>query len=49
MKELYDEREPGTVHPCEACYYVEHNRSNVCLGCGYNDYNNWQWRGVKEG
>ena len=34
--------------PCEACYYVEHNRRDICLGCGYNNYNNWQWRGIKE-
>lgn len=33
--------------PCEACYYTEHYRRDICLGCGYNDYSNWQWRGAK--
>ena len=31
---------------CEACYYNDHYNRDICTGCEYNNYNNWQWRGV---
>ena len=33
---------------CYACFYDDHYDRGVCAGCGYNDDNNWQWRGQKE-
>ena len=33
---------------CEACYYNDHYDRDICTGCEYNNYNNWQWRGVQE-
>ena len=33
---------------CEACYYSDHYSRDVCIGCEYNNDNNWQWRGVQE-
>ena len=33
---------------CYACFYDDHYDRGVCAGCGYNNDNNWQWRGQKE-
>ena len=33
---------------CEACYYSDHYSRDVCIGCEYNNDNNWKWRGVQE-
>lgn len=33
---------------CEACYYNDHYDRDICTGCEYNNYNNWQWRGIQE-
>lgn len=33
---------------CYACFYDNHYDRGVCAGCGYNNDNNWQWRGQKE-
>ena len=33
---------------CYACFYDDHYDRGVCAGCGYNNDNNWQWRGWKE-
>ncbi len=33
---------------CYACFYDDHYDRGVCAGYGYNNDNNWQWRGQKE-
>ena len=33
---------------CYACFYDDHYDRGVCAGCGYNNDNNWKWRGQKE-
>lgn len=32
---------------CEACWYSDYYDRDVCAGCGYNNDNNWQWRGAQ--
>jgi hypothetical protein len=34
---------------CYACYYDSHYSRDVCAGCGYNNDNNWRWRGPDGG
>lgn len=33
---------------CEVCYYNDHYNRDICIGCEYNNDNNWKWRGVQE-
>lgn len=33
---------------CFACYFNDHYERSICIGCDYNDGNNWKWRGQKE-
>lgn len=37
-----------SVWKCYACFYDDHYDRGVCAGCGYNNDNNWKWRGQKE-
>lgn len=35
------------------CYACENDKfdydKSCCIGCQYNNWDNWQWRGVQEG
>lgn len=33
---------------CFACYFNDHYERSICIGCDYNDGNNWKWRGQKK-